>query len=152
MAANHLTITLAANIDLPAGVIIQVEGFSTTSQHKTGVMPLLGPSAALFGGTAVFNIDLRTKLVRLQLILRSMVAANDQLVVFFVFQNPMCSGTCPGLPVRVSAEGGANAPNIQISGDLRAEFSGFPSRFVLAWRFGFSLFVFCFLFACNQTN
>lgn len=118
MAANRITITLAANIDLPVGVVVQCEGFSTASVYKTGILPLLGPSAARFGGAADFRIDPRTSLVRLEMTLQSPVPANDELVFFFVFQNRGCSGTCGGSPVHVSAQGAGDAANIQLSGQV----------------------------------
>ena len=49
-AANSISVTLAANIDLVAGVEISISGLITSTQYKTGAMILNGRSAGLFAG------------------------------------------------------------------------------------------------------
>ena len=117
-AANRITITLAANIGLPAGATIECNGFDTATNIKIGVMSLQGPSAAHFGRTSEFKIDVRTSLVRLQMVLSTPAPADELLVFSFVLQNRACSGECTGVPIMVSAHGGPSAPNIQIPGDV----------------------------------
>jgi len=121
-AINTITITLQANIPLPIGAVITLIGFLTVTDFPTQVIPLKGPSAALFEAAdpapripsaADFNKHVLSEITTIRLTLRSAVEASRDLVIAFVLQNRMCNGLCPGLAISVSA-GGAAVPHIRI--------------------------------------
>ena len=122
-ALNTLSLVLSANIDLPPGVTIILEGFQTTTNFKAGSMPLQGASAHLFqhgstARTAQFQskVDLQTseKYILLTLTLASTVHAGEEIRLNFVLQNVDCAGACQPKErtITVSADGGTEHPNV----------------------------------------
>ena len=113
-ASNTISVTLVCNIALPAGVILDFDGFVSSTEYNSGVMPISGTGAAILGNMAAFKRSRITDKLSVKVVLTTLVEPGEIISFYFVFQNPNCFGKCPGVPVTVGAKGGAGHPFIDI--------------------------------------